>query len=203
MDTNRLLMKALFIVVLFLFSGQLYSQQSDTIPAAPQEKVQMIFMDSVKLARKNRLPIPKKALLYSLVLPGSGQVYNGHWWKAPFAVGAIGGMVYLVQYNNGLYQRLKTALELELLDEPHEFSDLNLGVNGLRANRDSYDKNRQLSYVGVVAAYGLVAIEAFVDAHLQNFDISEDLSWRIKPTFQSDPQLGLGGPGIGIVFMVK
>ena len=198
-------MKALFIVVLLVFSCSLFAQQKDTLPAstAPQEKVQMIFMDSVKLARKNRLPVPKKALLYSLVLPGSGQVYNGRWWKAPIAVGAIGGMAYVFSYNNGLYRRLKTALELELQDQMHEFSSLNLGENGLRANRDSYDKNRQASLAGIVAVYGLVAIEAFVDAHLQNFDISEDLSWRIKPTFQTDPRSGMGGPGIGIVFSVR
>lgn len=196
-------MKACLMVVLTIFSLRLWAQESDTLPPAPQEKVRMIFMDSVKMARKNRLPVPKKALLYSFILPGAGQVYNGRWWKAPFALGAMGGMGYLVYTNNDLYQRLKKALELELQDELHEFSDLNLGVNGLRSNRDVYDKRRQLSYVGVVAVYGLIAVEAFVDAHLQNFDISEDLSWRIKPTFQTDPRSGMSGPGIGIVFMVK
>lgn len=196
-------MKACLMVVLTISSLRLWAQQSDTLPPAPQEKVRMIFMDSVKMARKNRLPAPKKALLYSFILPGAGQVYNGRWWKAPFALGAMGGMGYLVYTNNDLYQRLKKALELELQDEPHEFSDLNLGVNGLRSNRDVYDKRRQLSYVGVVAVYGLIAVEAFVDAHLQNFDISEDLSWRIKPTFQTDPHSGMSGPGIGLVFMVK
>lgn len=196
-------MKACLIVVLTFFSFQLWAQKSDSIPPAPQEKVQMIFMDSVKMARKNRLPVPKKALLYSFMLPGAGQVYNGRWWKAPFALGAMGGMGYLVYFNNDYYQRLKKALELELQDQPHEFSDLNLGVNGLRVNRNSYDKNRQLSYVGVVAVYGLIAIEAFVDAHLQNFDMNEDLSWRIKPTFQTDPRTGMGGPGIGLIFLVR
>lgn len=196
-------MKACLIVVLTFFSLQLWAQKGDSIPPVPQEKVQMIFMDSVKMARKNRLPVPKKALLYSFMLPGAGQVYNGRWWKAPFALGAMGGMGYLVYFNNDYYQRLKKALELELQDQPHEFSDFNLGVNGLRANRDSYDKNRQLSYVGVVAVYGLIAIEAFVDAHLQNFDMNEDLSWRIKPTFQTDPRTGMGGPGIGLVFLVR
>ncbi len=198
-------MKALFIVVLTVFSCSLFAQQKDTLPAAtpPQEKVQMIFMDSVKLARKNRLPVPKKALLYSLVLPGAGQVYNGRWWKAPIAVGALGGIAYVFYSNNDLYQRLKTALELELQKKTHEFTEFNLGVNGLRSNRDSYDKNRQASLAGIVAVYGLVAIEAFVDAHLQNFDISEDLSWRIKPTFQTDPRSGMSGPGIGIVFSVR
>ena len=198
-------MKALFIVVLAVWACSLFAQQKDTLPAAtaPQEKVQMIFMDSVKLARKNRLPVPKKALLYSLVLPGSGQVYNGRWWKAPIAVGAIGGMVYVFSSNNDLYQRLKTALELELQKKTHEFTSANLGVNGLRANRDVFDKNRQASLAGIVAVYGLVAIEAFVDAHLQNFDISEDLSWRIKPSFQTDPRSGMAAPGIGLVFSIR
>jgi hypothetical protein len=42
------------------------------------------------------------------------------------------------------------------------------------------DKNTQTSYIGVVVVYGIVAIEAFVDAHLQNFDISDDLSIKVK-----------------------
>ena len=201
--TKRLLMKGLLIGVLLVCGCQLFGQQLDSVPAAPQEKVRMVFMDSVRMERKNRLPVPKKALLYSFALPGSGQVYNGHWWKAPFAVGAIGTMVYFVTYNTDLYKRFQSALENELLKKPHEFTQYNLGVTGLRNRRDFYDKNRQLSYVGVFAAYGLVAVEAFVDAHLQNFDMSEDLSFKIKPTFQSDPRTGFGGPGIGIVVFVK
>jgi hypothetical protein len=46
--------------------------------------------------------------------------------------------------------------------------------------RNKYDKNTQTSYIGVVVVYGIVAIEAFVDAHLQNFDISDDLSIKVK-----------------------
>ncbi len=123
-------MKALFIVVLTVFSSSLFAQQKDTLPAAtaPQEKVQMIFMDSVKLARKNRLPVPKKALLYSLVLPGAGQVYNGRWWKAPIAVGALGGIAYVYYSNNDLYKRLKTALELELQKNARVYFNSTLGL---------------------------------------------------------------------------
>lgn len=196
-------MKALLIMILILVGIQLYGQQTDSLPAVPQEKVRMIFMDSVKMARKNRLPVPRKALLYSFILPGSGQVYNGRWWKAPFAVGAIGAMVYLVTDNNQWYRRFQSALELSLQDKTHEFTKFGLTTNALRVNRDRSDRNRQLSYVGVVAAYGLVAVEAFVDAHLQNFDIDEDLSWRIKPGFLTDPNTGMGGPGLSIVFLIK
>jgi hypothetical protein len=195
-------MKVCLVGIFLGLSLPIWAQQQDSIPPAPSEQVRMVFMDSVKMARKNRLPVPKRALLYSFALPGAGQVYNGRWWKAPFAIGAVGTAVYFVQSNTNLYRDLKEALELELQGKMHQFSKFNLGVNGLRANRDKYDRYRQLSYVAVVATYGLVAVEAFVDAHLQNFDISEDLSWKIKPTFQQAPQFG-GGPGLGIVFLFK
>ena len=136
-------------------------------------------------------PNPKMSLRLSLLLPGSGQIYNGRWWKAPLAYGAIGTMAYITYYNQDRYQRLKTALELQLQNKPHEFSKQISSVNALRNLRNQYDKQTQLSYIGTAAVYVVVAVEAFVDAHLQNFDINEDLSGRIKPSLQSS-----GGNGV-------
>jgi hypothetical protein len=129
-------------------------------------------------------PNPKTSLRLSLLLPGSGQIYNGRWWKAPVAYGAIGTMAYITYYNQDRYQRLKTALELQLQNKPHEFSKQINSTNALRNLRNQYDKQTQLSYIGTAAVYVVVAVEAFVDAHLQNFDISEDLSGKLKPSLQ-------------------
>jgi len=64
--------------------------------------------------------------------------------------------------------------------KPHEFTGKINSAEALRNLRNKYDKNTQTSYIGVVVVYGIVAVEAFVDAHLQNFDISDDLSLRLK-----------------------
>ncbi len=136
----------------------------------------------------DKLPQPKKALTLSLVLPGAGQVYNGRIWKLPLVYGAIGGMVYVIDFNQSRFKRLRTALELKRQNLPHEFSGTGIdNERSLLALRDSYDKNRQLSYFGLFVVYALQGVEAFVDAHLQGFEINEDLSLHIRPQLQPGP----------------
>lgn len=172
-----------FIILFFIFFasfGFLYAQ--DTLLVAPLPVNKSIVSDSSNLdSIKIKLPPnPKKSALYSLILPGSGQIYNGNWWKTPFVYAAIGGSVAYLQINQSRYKRFKTALELELAKKPHEFTGKINSAEALRNLRNKYDKNTQTSYIGVVVVYGIVAVEAFVDAHLQNFDISDDLSIKVK-----------------------
>lgn len=144
---------------------------------------------------------PKKAAILSLALPGAGQAYNKRWWKLPLVYGAIGGVVYAIDFNQGLYRRFRDALKLELADQPHEFTGTGIdSANALRSLRDEYDRNTQLSYIGAVALYGVIAVEAFVDAHLLDFNIDDDLSLRVQPTVQPVPrELGLGSAGVAVV----
>jgi hypothetical protein len=166
-----------FFFIFFLLFGFLSAQ--DTLLVTPLSVNKAIVIDSSSLdSIKIKLPPnPKKSALYSLVLPGSGQIYNGNWWKTPFVYAAIGGSIAYLQFNQSRYKRFKTALELELAKKPHEFTGK---INSAEALRNLRNKNTQTSYIGVVVVYGIVAIEAFVDAHLQNFDISDDLSIKVK-----------------------
>lgn len=143
------------------------------------------------------LPIPKKAAIYGLSIPGGGQFYNRRWWKVPLALGAYGGMVYVIDFNQNIYRRLSKAYQLSLKNEPHEFSNIQgFDSNTLRNLRDTYDKRTQMSYVGMFFVHALVAMEAFVDAHLLNFDIDEQLTLEVQP--QLYPILIT--PAIGVSF---
>jgi hypothetical protein len=110
------------------------------------------------------------------VLPGSGQIYNRDWWKTPLVYGALAGTGYLVKINYDEYQRYKTARALLIEGKPNEFSALNPTESALRAARDYYRSNFELSCVALGVVYILQGIEAYTAAHLKNFDISEDLS---------------------------
>lgn len=142
-------------------------------------------------------PNPKKAILLSVV-PGVGQVYNKKYWKLPVVYGAMGGLVYSISFNNSNYQQLQTAFLAKANDMPHEFTGTRLDdLNTLRTLRDSYDKNRQLSYIGLFVVYLLQGVDAFVDAHLLSFDVDEDLSLQVKPSLENtplstQPSIGLG-----------
>lgn len=147
-------------------------------------------------------PNPKMSLRLSLLFPGSGQIYNGRWWKAPFVYGGVGAMVYVIHFNQDRYRRLKSAVELQLENKPHEFSTLTTSVESLRNLRNQYDKQTQLSYIGSAVVYVVIAVEAFVDAHLQNFDVNEDLGLKVKPMLiQSNGQGAL--PGVGLAFSFR
>lgn len=132
---------------------------------------------------RENYPDPKKAATLSLVLPGAGQLYNKRWWKVPLVYGAMGGMVYSIDYNTRNYRRFRDAYILALKGLPHEFSQFNLETTAIKRYRDQFDKRRQLSWIGLVAVHLLQAAEAFVDAHLMQFDVSDDLSlhWQLGP----------------------
>jgi hypothetical protein len=127
-------------------------------------------------------PVPKKALVLS-VIPGGGQAYNKRWWKIPIVYGALGGMAYLVDRNTTDYLYFKRAYRRKVRNLPHDLSGRGGLDNAtvLKRYRDQSDKNAQLSYIGFIAVYALTGIEAFVDAHLRTFDVSDDLSLELGP----------------------
>lgn len=194
----------IFLVILLSISGiNTFAQSTLT---EPEVQDSIILEEEAKIGffqyNEEGNPVPKKTLTYSLILPGMGQAYNRRWWKLPFVYGAVGGLVYAIDFNQSRYRRLRDALEAELLGEVHEFTDTPIGnANSLRSNRDTYDRYTQLSYMGSILLYGVIAIEAFTDAHLQNFDISDDLSMEIKPSFRID-QIE-NRPTVGVSIIVR
>lgn len=179
-----------FLKAAFIFENML---ALDSIPADSTERNQQV----------RPLPEPRKAMVRSLIFPGLGQIYNGRWWKTPFVYGAVGGAVYVAVSGSRNYRIFQDAYVAKLAGEPHVFSNTSLDdTRRLRIQRDRYDKQRQTWYIYSVAIYGLQAVEALVDAHLQNFDVSEDLSVRFKPAFTVPPAGGIT-PGIGLVLHWK
>ena len=145
---------------------------------------------------------PGRATLYSLILPGSGQVYNKQYVKAPLAAGAVFGMGLVVQYNTEQYKRFKTAYMMRIdsenaEEEPtDEFANIISTAEGIKAWRDRYDRYRQTSLVGLVLVWVANSAEAFVSAHLKDFDVSDDISKvRIRPRLYNQD---VGGLAFGI-----
>jgi hypothetical protein len=111
---------------------------------------------------------PGKAALYSLVLPGGGQIYNKKWLKVPLAMGLDGFTIYYVYSTNKLYNQAQ-QLYLTALREGGN-------VSRTKAVRDIYRKRREYSWVWFAVGHLLTVIDAYVDRHLMGFDISDNLS---------------------------
>lgn len=136
-----------------------------------------------------QLTTVKKATTLSTICPGAGQVYNKSYWKVPIVVGGIATFAYVIDWNNRGYKRFKLAYDLineaeqNGTDRIDEFKDYqNLGKNQIKKYKDSYRRNRDLCIILACGFYILNIIDAHVDAHLRDYDVSDDLSFMISPS---------------------
>lgn len=130
---------------------------------------------------------PGKAMLYSLILPGAGQLYTKSYARVPFVWAAVGGMGYLVQYNTARYRCLDAAYKAAV-DKvpfvptkrcPESLAEDLMAITDpsrLRALRDGANQDMQLSIIGFSLVWLANGIDAFVNAHLKEFDVTDDLS---------------------------
>ena len=141
-------------------------------------------------------PNAKRALWLSLVLPGAGQIYNRKYWKLPIVYGGFVGCVYALRWNNMMYKDYSQAY-MDLMDNDpntqsyNQFLHLGNTIDDSNKSRyqeifkkrkDRYRRWRDLSLFAMIGVYALSVIDAYVDASLSEFDISRDLSLRVKPT---------------------
>ena len=141
---------------------------------------------------------PGKALVYSLIIPGSGQWYNGSIARAHVVWAAIGGMGYVLHYNTRQYNCIREAYiarvdKLPYTPSPKCPPDLAFNLTQitdparLRVLRDQANADRQLAIVGFSLVWLANGIDAFVDAHLKDFDVDDDLSFQISTKTDDDP----------------
>jgi len=191
---------------------------NDSLPNSKTEAIainkSLTQQDSLQLAQlsfsesKNRRnwdtwrPNPQKALWLAIVLPGAGQVYNRKYWKLPLIYGGFVGCIYALQWNNTMFKDYSQAY-LDIMDSDPSTESYNhflhLGTKITSSNitqyqdifrrrKDRYRRWRDLSFFCMLGVYALSIIDAYVDASLSEFDISDKLSLRIEPTVFSTAQ---------------
>lgn len=121
---------------------------------------------------------PFNAVLYSFIFPGSGQLYVESYWKAPLAAGAAGFFIYQILHNHSLYTQNADAYNQAIANGQ---SPLLPEIDLLKRKREFYNNNRDINGLYLLAVYGIAAVDAYVGAHLFDFDISDDLSMTILP----------------------
>jgi hypothetical protein len=190
-NNRTYLLRVFFVFVFLLMISGLRAQlvEADTIVAV--EEIQDTDDEVVHS--------PRKATIYSAILPGLGQAYNKKYWKIPLIYIGFGTIGYFVHWNNDKYQLFKTGyqhltdgdpetqdyLKIEAvrrnnynLDDPNQLNNLR---TGLVRQQDYFRRNRDLLFISILGFYGLNIIDASVDAHLFDFDISDDLTMNWSP----------------------
>jgi hypothetical protein len=180
----------------------------DTTRVAGQDSAAVVLShrDSVRLYWK---PDAMRAVWMGAIIPGYGQIYNRSYWKLPIVYGAFFGCAYAITWTNGMYTDYKTAYRDILTDRdngtrsedpdksyiailPEGYTISRVGgfdtwTTTLSNQQNRYRRYRDLSIVAAVAVYALSLIDAYVDAQLFDYDISDDLSLQLDPTLNHDP----------------
>ena len=140
-------------------------------------------------------PDPQRALWLALVIPGGGQIYNRKYWKLPIVYGGFMGCIYAMRWNNMMYKDYAQAY-LDIMDDDPGTASYNkflhLGRQITPANEDRYKtifkkrkdrfrRYRDLSFFIMLGVYAISVIDAYVDAELSVFDVSKDLSLKLRP----------------------
>ena len=158
--------------------------RKDTVIAKPKHKI-----------------IPRVATIRSLILPGLGQAYNRQYWKLPLVAGAFVTLGMIANYNHVRYQKYRAFYYIVSphTDDPSHvppktvsvvYEDglaRDLDVNQLKRINDGFRRNRDYTYIGMFVAWAFNVVDANVSAHLKTFDVSDDISLRVKPVLDFDP----------------
>lgn len=136
---------------------------------------------------------PSEATWWSVALPGAGQAYNHKYWKIPVIYTAFGVTGWFIHDNVVKRDDYQKALDLRLDNDPNTVDK----YEGVYSDRDLvelvnyHQQYRDLSVIIMVVIYGVQIIDANIDAHLYDFNVSKDLSIHWSPmSFGYDPVTG-------------
>ncbi len=188
---------AQLILFFLFFVMQFQAQEQDTLSLATQDG-SLITSQVVKEAYD---PLAaSRAAFYSAVIPGLGQAYNEKYWKIPIVYAGIGTSIYFYTTSRKEYNRFRDAYKRRLAgfddDEFQGIADETL----IRAQRSSR-RNMDVSIAVAVGFYLLNIVDANVDAHLKQYNISEDLS--LSPNLDFDPYQASTNYGLSLTYKIK
>lgn len=143
---------------------------------------------------------PKKAALFSAIVPGAGQAYNKKYWKIPVFYAGLGALAYSLDFNQKKYVTYRNAYRDRIDSDPNTIDNY-IGVysnDQLVALYKYYYRYRDLSAIGLAAVYIINIVDATVDAHLSTFDISDDLTLNIHPDIINTAHTRTYTPGVSL-----
>lgn len=188
----------------------------DTVASEEAPLNVVVDPDSPYLLKEKKAfnPDPSRAVWLSALFPGLGQVYNRRYWKLPILIAGYMGLGYGTSWNARMYQDYQTAYADIMDDDPNTKSYLDFFPPNvdestldktwlqrtLKSRKDYYRRNRDLCIICCVGLYLLAMLDAYVDASLSHYDISDDISLDVSPTIMVAPGVRRPTPGLNWAF---
>ena len=170
------------------------------------------LLDGITCYQSDLKPDPGRATLYSALLPGLGQIYNGELFKVPIYWGCLLGSVYFLTTNNTNYIRFKRIHNEATNPDPEISGAVPISSETAKWYRDVYRRYRDYSIVATVAFYFLQVIDANVFAYMHDFEVDDNITMNVEPAviapdnvYAMNPSTNFGGQNavglrIGITF---
>jgi hypothetical protein len=200
--------KFLFVIVfVMVFAFAAKAQTVDTAVAGKKDTVKKAsntapgsFAPPIKKEKAyhpDSLHSPHKAVMHSLMVPGWGQMYNHRWWKVPIVYGGIGLLASAVIFNQNYYTEFITLSRYRksgVAPVPGNkyyaeyVAYTNVPDQNIYDAADNYRRNRDLSILGILAAWGIQTIDAYIDAKfIHSYTVDNDLAMKITPGIINQP----------------
>jgi hypothetical protein len=131
---------------------------------------QRYYTDTITTIKKS----PTGAIIRSAIIPGLGQLYNQSYWKVPVIYGVAAFFAYEYKTNNDNYKVYSIKYEAVKETDATRADYYKRWREFYRDSRDSYIWYFSLLYI-------INILDAYVDAHLFDFSVDEDYSFRQIP----------------------
>lgn len=135
------------------------------------------LLDGVICYESEKEPNPGRAALYSALLPGLGQMYNGEYFKVPIYWGCLIGSTHFLMLNNTNYKRFKRIHNEASMGS----SSSPISAETAKWYRDVYRRYRDYSIVATALFYFLQVLDANVFAFMHDFEVNDDISMNVEP----------------------
>ena len=170
--SNRLeedIIKKVLLIFLILCANFVHAQKDSTTKSTPQ--IDSSSVTKLSLSDTTKFLMQKSAwgsVLRSAIIPGFGQFYNESYWKVPIFWGVLGYLGYQWNTNNKSYKTYKDLFNGSLTVESPK------GNTSYYSKTEFYRDQRDMFAVFIGLTYFLNLIDAYVDAHLFDFDVEAD-----------------------------
>ncbi len=147
--------------------------------SAQEEDFRIIEADTIQFDSIWTDHSPMKAAMYSAALPGLGQIYNRKYWKLPLVYAGLGGFGYAAVWNSQQYTYYFDTYKYMIDNGLQEYEGATL--QEVEWYKDSHLRYKNLMIIVTIGFYVIQIVDASVDAHLIDYDISDDISLTVDP----------------------
>jgi len=148
----------------------------------------IIFFQDINAQEKKKEA--RKAAIYSAILPGAGQIYSRKYWKVPIVYTALTTTTYYVFYNHNQYIKYK---EIYLNRINGNMTDEFIGTytnDEVETLTGHYQRNKEISILFLSLSYFLNILDASVNVHLLEYNVNDDISININPSYYNRNNIG-------------